>query len=447
VRVNLRRFVTLLLFALAEASVIEPLLLLVPSPLRMVEPAIALGVTWLFLCAIALLRRWLGHREVSALAQRLIMGSWLVGMLIVSIAAVSAARQFDPRSLSVIFIEFIGVLLIWWRGMALGITSMGPDSARVRLQIGLLCFVMFATATAFNPQNNLISFILPFLTGAVFSMPLAHIDHVEQSENGRPVPLDAKWWRGLGLGVGIPLFSSIALAVLITGDTIGSGLRLLIAILLLPVLVVAFIVGYIITFIASLLFSGIKRNPLELLQNINAFLQPLQQQAQQNNNPGLVISPELRYAAGLLALAIIIGVLIWQTARARRETAVVRVASDNLQDLGPEEVPPPTLESSLLNTFNLRRWLAAVTIRRIYARMSHEAAKRGYARKVAQTPHDYQPLLAQAFPGVDADVRTITDAYIAAHYGEAPDTDAALNIIRNAWERVRAAPRQTSQKQ
>lgn len=439
---NRRRVVTLLLFALAEASVIEPLLLLVPSPLRLVDPGVALGATWLLLSAIAFLRRWLGHREVSALWQRLILGLWLVVMLIVSITIVNTSSLLDPRSLSVIFIEFFGALLVWWRGMALGLTPLGPDAARQRLQIGLLCFIMFAVATVFNPTNNLISFILPFLTGAVFAMPLAHIDHVEQSEIGRPVPLDATWWRGLSLGVGIPLFTSMAVAVLVTGDVIGSGLRLLIAIVLLPVLVVAFIFGYLVTLIASLLFSGMKRNPLELLQNLGTFLQPLQQQAQQNTAVGIEISPELRYAIGLAVLAIIIAIVIWQTARARREAAIVRVESDNLLDLSEDEPPPLPFETSILNTFNLRRWLAAVTIRRIYARLCHEAGKRGQARRVAQTPTDYQPQLAMAFPGADADLHIITAAYIAAHYGEAPDTTEALNVIRDAWERVRAVPRE-----
>ncbi len=439
---NQRRIALLILSALAEASVIEPLLLLLPSPLRQAEPVVALGVTWVLLCAIAFMRRWLAHRDASALTQRLVAGAWLVGMFAAALITVNSSSNLDPRSLSVIFVEFFGVLLIWWRGMALGTTSLGPDSARLRLQIGVLCFVLFATATALNPNNNLVSFILPFLAGAIFSMPLAHIDHVEKSENGRPVPFDRKWWRGLGFGVGIPLFSSMAIAMLVTGDALGTGLRLLIGIVLLPVLVVAFVFGYIITYIAALLFSNIKRNPLDLVSNFSAMLAPLQEQAKKAADPAIVISPEVRYAIGLTALAIIIIVVIWQTARARRDAEGVRAQSDNLLDLQPEEVPPPTIDAAILNTFNLRRWLAAVTIRRIYARMSHEAGKRGFGRKPAQTPNDYAPFLSLAFPGVDADLRIITDAYIAAHYGEAPDTDEGLNAIRQSWERVHAVPRQ-----
>ena len=77
--------------------------------------------------------------------------------------------------------------------------------------------------------------------------------------------------------------------------------------------------------------------------------------------------------------------------------------------------------------------------------MRHEAGKRGFGRKPAQTPNDYAPFLSQAYPGVDADLRIITDAYIAAHYGEVPDTDEGLNTIRQAWERVRAVPKQRSE--
>ena len=439
---NQRRIVLLLLLTLAEASVIEPLLLILPSPLRQVEPTAALGITWVLLIAIAFTRRMLAQRDAPGGVQRLVAGGWLTGMLAIALTAMYLMRQFDPRSLSILFIEFFAVLLIWWRGMALGTTALGPDAARQRLQVGILLFVLFATANAFNPENNLISFILPFLTGAVFAMPLAQIDYVEQSETGRPVPFDRKWWRALGMGVGIPLFSIMAVATLVTGDTIGSGLRLLIGVVLLPVLLVAFVLGYIITWIVSLLFGNLKKNPMEGMQSLGDFLHPLQDQIDKNAAPAFSISPELRYAIGLAVLAIIIAIVILQTARARREAAVIQHGSENLLDMGEEEIPPlPPVSATLLNTFNLRRWLAAATIRRIYARMTHEAGKRGFSRKPSQTPNDMAPLLAQAFPGVDADLRIITDAYIAAHYGEVPDTDDALNVIRQAWERVRAIPR------
>src|SRR5437867_2964983 len=128
---NRRRVVLQMLFALAEASVIEPLLLLLPTPLRTGDSGVALAITWLLLCAIAFTRRILATRESSLNVQRLVLGAWLIGMLVTSVVIVNKVLNLDPRSLSILFVEFFGVLLLWWRGIALGVTDFGPEAARV----------------------------------------------------------------------------------------------------------------------------------------------------------------------------------------------------------------------------------------------------------------------------------------------------------------------------
>ena len=440
---NKRQVVLVALLALAEASVIEPLLLLLPTPLRFVDSGIALAVTWVLLCGIAFSRRWMAVRDASATVQRVVLGVWLVSMLITSVVVVNLIEHLDPYSLSILFIEFGGVTLIWWRGTALGTTILEPDSARLRLQLGLLFFIMFALLTVFNPPVNLLIFIVPFLVGAAFAMPLSHIERVEQSVLGRPVAMDGRWWRSLILGVGAPLSASIVLAMLVSGDLLASGLRLIVAVLLIPFLAVAFVVGYLISLLIALLFNKGQRNPLEGLQGLNNLLNQITAKPDQITSPVFNISPEARYAIGIIVLAVIIGVLVWFTSRARRAEAIERAKHEDLQDLQDEETgPPPSFIGGLFNSLSLRRWLAAITIRRIYARMSHEAGKRGYARSPAQTPYDYLPALANAFPDAHADLHIITNAYIAAHYGEVPDTDEALGQIRSAWDRVRLIPKQ-----
>jgi hypothetical protein len=434
-----RRIVIVALFALAEASIIEPLLLLLPTPLRFVDRGIALAVTWVLLCGIAFSRRWLALRDASMTAQRVVVGAWLMVMLVVSVVIVNLIAHLDLLSLGVLFIEFGGVLLVWWRGMALGITPLGPDAARLRLQFGILLFVMFTLATAFNASANLLVFIIPFLVGALFAMPLSHIERVEQSERGRTVEMDGRWWRLLFVGVGTPLAISIILAMLVSGDLLADGIRLLVLVLLIPILAVAFVVGYLLSLILSLLFSKIQ--PVQQpLQALNDFLKQLQP-TDQNAAPVFYISPELRFVIGVIILLGIIGAILWFTSRARREEAIKRVQADNLLDFQEDIAPPVTLVGELIKSLSLRRWLAVMTIRRIYARMTHEAGKRGYSRLFAQTPFDYLPALSNAFPNVLAELNLITNAYVAAHYGEVPDTDGALAQIRAAWDRVRAVPR------
>jgi len=82
-----------------------------------------------------------------------------------------------------------------------------------------------------------------------------------------------------------------------------------------------------------------------------------------------------------------------------------------------------------------------MTIRRLYARATHEAARRGKHRSAAQTPYDFLPTLQSAFPTAESDARVITEAYVAAHYGEVPDSQQALDALKQAWERMRTTQR------
>jgi len=90
------------------------------------------------------------------------------------------------------------------------------------------------------------------------------------------------------------------------------------------------------------------------------------------------------------------------------------------------------------------RFLAAISIRRIYANLVRLATELGYPRSKAQTPYEYLIILEEALPDSEAEVELITEAYVNAHYGQVPDTREELQRIRDSWERVRA---ETTRKQ
>jgi hypothetical protein len=95
--------------------------------------------------------------------------------------------------------------------------------------------------------------------------------------------------------------------------------------------------------------------------------------------------------------------------------------------------------AGLVNRFGLgARFLAAVSIRRIYANVVRLASDAGYPRARSQTPYEYLPTLYRALPGSEADVQLITEAYVQAHYGQVPDSREELQRIRACWEQVRA---------
>jgi hypothetical protein len=94
---------------------------------------------------------------------------------------------------------------------------------------------------------------------------------------------------------------------------------------------------------------------------------------------------------------------------------------------------------ALVERVGWRGLFAALTVRRIYAQMQRLAAHQGYPRAAFQTPYEYESIVACAFPEASAEVRAITNAYVAVHYGEVPETDAELQEIRACWDRLKEA--------
>ena len=59
-------------------------------------------------------------------------------------------------------------------------------------------------------------------------------------------------------------------------------------------------------------------------------------------------------------------------------------------------------------------------------------------RARSQTPYEYLGVLRRALPGRQEEVSAITEAYVAAHYGQVPDTRDELDHLRACWQRIRA---------
>ena len=97
----------------------------------------------------------------------------------------------------------------------------------------------------------------------------------------------------------------------------------------------------------------------------------------------------------------------------------------------------PGLGRRLLDRLNVfRRWQAAASIRQAYREMCVAAAEKGYPRAESETPYEYLPALAKAWPEHQSEATLITEAYNRAHYGELPETEEELQEILAAWKRL-----------
>jgi hypothetical protein len=102
------------------------------------------------------------------------------------------------------------------------------------------------------------------------------------------------------------------------------------------------------------------------------------------------------------------------------------------------------MASRLENALRFRRTgdlLAAARIRRIYARLLNLSASLDHPRPAAFTPLEFLPGLEALFPGMQADLATITNAYLRVRYGELSETLQEVEAVESAWKRISAEGR------
>ncbi len=431
---SLRRVALVLLFGFTEACLITPVLVALPTPLRPLGGPVGLGVIWLTLCAMAGTRRALAGRDAGPGVERAAIGLWLLGLVAALIALTAAQKGMQAITPFGLMVQFACAALLWWRGIKLGQAELFPDEAQQRFRNGLVLFGIYAIASLLNSSYDLLPFLLPFLLAGLLALPLSYLERVEQSDGGQHVVMTWRWWRWVLTSTALALLMAIVMLAVFTPNVLNQALTLLISLVSLPLLAIGFLVGWLL----QLLMSLIKFQPANSVRPLNSPVipRPFPQRPQQAGNP-IVISNEALFIIVVVLLIAVMLLMVLTTARARREPIKVRV------DGGEEPVDAEPEEQSVFlpHRPDLRRWLAGITVRRLYARMVHEASKRGFTRQPSQTPYDYIPQLVVAFPGADADIRLVTDAYVAAHYGQVPDTEEELESIRAAWERTRVVPR------
>lgn len=86
-----------------------------------------------------------------------------------------------------------------------------------------------------------------------------------------------------------------------------------------------------------------------------------------------------------------------------------------------------------------RQLLAAISVQNIYANLTRIGGRHGRPRLPSQPPDDYLPVLAVVFPGQDAALSRITNAYMRVHYGDHPVGMDELAALREDYRAVRAA--------
>jgi hypothetical protein len=335
------------------------------------------------------------------------------------------------------------VVLCWWLGLTLG--DMRLTSANLTRYF-YACLLVLALPSIFFvsdiSQDLTWLFFLALFSGMAM-LGLGRVEEAARRSQDRGSPFTYYWLFQLGLISGI-LLGLVALAQALK---LAYGLGLFFALAAPVVTVLLFPIVYA---GAKLLILLGARLAVPAVQNANGSELPeAGSQAGQAAQPSTIAS--LCAGVALLVLLFLVVRLVIFTSRrwremaedwGREETAMMPSLGDQLSQALEERLT--RLGFNLPGMGRLRRRLAARSVRRIYAALTALAAERGYPRPAARTPYEHLWSLRQAFPDCETQVDQITEAYVAAHYGQVPDTRAALQEIKTAWDQVRATARRTA---
>jgi hypothetical protein len=356
------------------------------------------------------------------------------------------------------WLAMMGLIYLWARALHLARRSTSAESVGFSFRAGVVLFILVAIFARLASQQDISVFVLPYFFFSLVAVALARVDEIQLQPNSSQAGYSGFWigWTVAGVA------GLVLLGTLVAAFFGGGGLAQVLE-WLSPIVVVVQIILVGMGALLLLLLEGLLnllsidlevlgqglREALQGLGELFVFL-PTTPPAGANpaTRPGILAVVQVVVAVGIpLAIIGLVLLFTWYRQRrvrqedreegresllsagavARNVRAMLQAGLDRLGEF-----------AGLVERFGLgSRFLAAVSVRRIYANLVRLAREAGYPRAPSQTPYEYLGTLYRALPGSEIDVQVITEAYVNAHYGEVPDTRDELQRIRDAWERVR----------
>lgn len=429
----------------------------------------ALGLTVVHMVASMLLVRWMVYRGVNnnlQLTTTLLLTWGAAGITVLLTPALTRAYGSSERiALADLFFfdqqertpggpfVILWVLLLWWRGASIGNMYTTLVRASFGMRLGLLTLLITFLAAGPDLREDMLAVVPFFFFFGLLASSLARADSLN---------LDRARHPGFGRGWMLSLLT-VALVVTMGGYAAAlwfSGMSMEqiaepLGTIGEVVLTLLFLIASPILLLAQLAYNFIKATMPDSFGTIIPTPSGDDSSGSQTQAPWLsdlfTILGDALMAGVVILIVISLIAFIWFLFVARSERR--HYQDEEREALGTGEVVgglQQTLRDSwrrlaellgVLRRFGLGPDLfAALTVRRIYARMEKLAKMRGYPRSMAETPYEYRRELEQAFPGQTEAIQCITEAYIAVRYGEIPEDPAKLQAVHTAWETLKATP-------
>ncbi len=349
------------------------------------------------------------------------------------------------------FIVISSTLFLWWRGIRLGQRTPSVRGITLGFYAGIVSFIAFVLLVSLATREDPSFFVPVFFFYSLMALAATRMDEMRGQRGALRSPFGIFWLLSSALAALSMVFLAVSLGALLTGGDFKSALRWIQPLLLLVGIVLGLFLlllrattDWVLGFFRSL---GVEADitPLaEFLEGLNDLV-PETAGTTLQAPPGLGVVRLLLMGGLVLGLGALVIIMLRHQAwggREREDEEKESVLSsalllENLRQLVSAGRGRLAAALGLVERSGWRGLFAALTIRRIYARMLRLAAARNYPRAASQTPYEFERTAARAFPDARTEVHVITEAYVAVHYGEVPETEAELQEIRACWERLK----------
>lgn len=350
-------------------------------------------------------------------------------------------------------------LYLWLRGVALGITWIGTQSVRRSLRVGIFVFLWLGL---FWPQElELLGLCaVVFLLSSVMAHTFARANTLHLMRGGRRTSFNYRWL----LVVQIIAITLIAVSMFAGGrfyEELGSVALTVLSLTLILVVILALIVASPLLVLIMIGFPLLYQRMMEMpiLDEMSEILrQVFDRLLGLANEVGMLfdglsehlplIQRLIAYGFWLIIIVIVLGFSLWLGRRRveRQPEIQIREVEDLKENISPHLSALRKVFQDQISRWSrwfsqLRpgsRWLGAMRIRAIYARLMDLCDQLGTGRKEVETPMEFLATLRQLFPHEDHETGLITAAYIRVRYGELPETREEVKQVEEAWRTLKA---------
>lgn len=473
---NWRRDLNYFFVALTEVLWVVPLLILLgmdaPPELFPEKLANVFVIVGGNLVGGLALRRYLIFRRLTTGQQfPYLIGGALLGALLTVITFPLLTDQTTHLEFNLIdaFTDFSGnnfphgviytpiAILLWVRGYYLGRVQLSAVGVSVQMRLGILVYFFLGMVGNDRVRDSMLTLLPLFFASALMATSLARSATLHIQEETRQARFGLSWLGFISIIVAVLTMGSYIVALFFAGidrdkaldvlELIGTGIVTLILILLTPF----FWVGEKIYqwFVANLIDE-----PTVLKPEGTGTREPVAAREVDRLEYGELLEKTVGFVTDWLAIIVIVIVLavviyFWISVFLARDDHLI--GDESHETLESREIVGGLRKAlgnqirkigdmfNMVRQFGVGRGLVGVlTIRWAYARMEREAKKRGYPRDKAKTPYEYRREVNKAFPGGERFIQTITDAYVAIRYGEVPENNDQLDMVREALDQLLA---------